>query len=470
MSKTISSSLAICIFIFGLVITTPANIKVLADQSQIYISEINYAGSVNDQNCKKDSIAKITCANDKWIEIYNAGSSEVNLMGWKIGVGKRKEDSTQFASTFSITTNTIIKPDSHFVLLNSDKNLLSTLDLAGVSYKSFGSLFGISNNTAGSKYLRVALLQNNQIINQRSIDNLDNLEKLNHITQSSYLKQSIYYTSADSEPAFSSISNQYFKGNAGSPGGFLASTNQTIQEINSPLVAAETIPQVSINPNSQPETGVVESMPIISSQPNIVPDSTPMTVSNEVKITTNPIQPEISDNIQSVVSTTNQILNESVSSTPVVSTINLGKQSDEVKSNIAQTQVLTNSQAIIYDPQDKTTTQDNVQITTTKQKAIDNPKQIYLPKSSSNSTFSNQIESNLGLNSSVSKGHIQNIAAPISSDSILNKLTITKSSQYSNIYLLSALILIFRFAFNIYTGYLDKIRVMELDKNIGFRI
>jgi hypothetical protein len=200
-----------------------------AESNEVYISEINYAGSINHLGCKKAEKVKVTCANDKWIELYNSSSIAVNLNGWSVGVGKEHENPQQFASTFRIDRDLIIQPNSYVVLLNSDKNLNSTLELAKVNFYSFGSLFGISGNTPGQKYVRVALLKDTEIVSKVELLELDSLERENNISQTNGIKYSIYFETVNSLPKFSIASNQYFENNFATPG-LSPATVQTLQK------------------------------------------------------------------------------------------------------------------------------------------------------------------------------------------------------------------------------------------------
>ncbi|MEM1311846.1 MAG: lamin tail domain-containing protein [Patescibacteria group bacterium] len=228
------------------------SVEVSASQNEeVYISEINYAGSQNSQNCKKIPKARITCANDKWIELYNKSSKPVNLNGWVIHIGRKRADPEQYASTIKIDQDLLLKPNSATVILNSNKNLVSTLELAGeLEYHRLGSLFGISSNQAGSKYIRVALSKNGSFISKIDIDNLELLENKSGIIQSNKSRFSINFTSG--EPAFTSTQNAYFINNYATPGTVIIPTNES-EIVNKQIVTA---PKVVEKPAHLPKQTV----------------------------------------------------------------------------------------------------------------------------------------------------------------------------------------------------------------------
>jgi hypothetical protein len=218
-----------------------------AETNGVYISEVNYAGSINNLGCKKLENTKITCANDKWLELYNSSPFAVNLNGWVVAVGKEHADPQKFATSFRIDRDLIIQPNSYVVLLNRDKNLTSTLELAKVDYSSFGSLFGISGNTSGQKYIRVALLKESVIVSKVELLNMDTLESENGINQSKGQKYSIYFESAGSLPKFSSSGSAYFENNYATPG-LAANVSQVSRRQPEPQIqAVEVVVPAQIN-------------------------------------------------------------------------------------------------------------------------------------------------------------------------------------------------------------------------------
>lgn len=264
----------------------------LEDSVPIYISEVNYAGSTNSLGCKaSDSTSKVTCANDKWVEIHNTSDKNLDIQGFTVGVGKRTTDPSAFASTFNITTSLIIPANGFIVLLNKDSGLESTLKQGKFQYASVGSLFGISNNTLGKKYIRVAIIKNGQTLSEVNIPNLDSLEKSNNIRQSESQKISLNFDEKH-KPTFSSA--EYFPNNYGSPGlPFLTQktvekeTNKTVNQVVVPSpIPAKTDPD-SIKLNIPEAVNAVVSIPQNIPVPvmKTIPQGTPVEVKKISNIT-----------------------------------------------------------------------------------------------------------------------------------------------------------------------------------------
>lgn len=258
----------------------------LEDSVPIYISEVNYAGSTNPLGCKaSDSTSKVTCANDKWIEIHNTSDKDLDIQGFTVGVGKRTADPSAFASTFNITSSLIIPANGFIVLLNKNSGLESTLKQGKFQYTSLGSLFGISNNTPGNKYIRVAIIKNGQTVSEVNIPDVDSLEKSDNIKQSESQKTSLNFDEKN-QPTFSLT--EYFPNNYGSPGlPFVTQktvekeTNEKVDPVVVPSpVLVETTPN-SIKPilpvNTQETMTAVENIQQKITVPAVktIPQSTP---------------------------------------------------------------------------------------------------------------------------------------------------------------------------------------------------
>ena len=296
----------LCIISFTFIPDVEANSN---PNNSIFISEINYAGSTNPSNCKKILSARISCSSDKWVEIYNPGTQSVSLKGWKIGVGQRKNDPSLFASTFYLP-NIGIKPKEAVVFANKNKNLTSTLDLANINYQVSGSLFGISNNTSGQKYLRVALINDEKIVSERNIQNLDVIEKENNISQTKESKHTIIYDSSNSDPKFS-LESTYYPLNFGNPGLFYitvpqkpTTTVQTISEKSLKIPVEDNPAKITEPDNNKPSIEEVDKIAktypsaatntiIQTTQTVVEPQPATKPVIKEQQITKKVLKPEI---------------------------------------------------------------------------------------------------------------------------------------------------------------------------------
>ena len=87
--------------------------QVLASSEAVFISEVSFAGSKANNNCKNNSDNSVTnlCNFDKWIELYNPSQTAVNLENWRIRLnGLNQKLSGQIAA------------NSFLVLSNGDYN------------------------------------------------------------------------------------------------------------------------------------------------------------------------------------------------------------------------------------------------------------------------------------------------------------------------------------------------------------
>ncbi len=217
------------------------NIDVRANaEDSIYISEINYAGSMDCNAVGRGA----TCANDKWIEIYNPSSEAVNLNQWTISMG-RDLGSTNLNR---VIPNISIQPKSYKILVNSDSRITSTLELSNTNYAKLSSLYYISGNTSGDKYIGVGLKNTvGVIIDQKSLVNTE-IQQL-EASKSQDAKHSIYFESKNGAAKLSTTSS-YYPNNYGTPGTGSAFTQQPVT---SPISETNTVtaPVITSNPTIQ---------------------------------------------------------------------------------------------------------------------------------------------------------------------------------------------------------------------------
>lgn len=226
---------------------------------KLYISEINYAGSTSASNCKTTSTGASQCSNDKWLEIYNPGSEAVNLQGFKV---QRFDELGKLFSLGSISQSTVINPNGYGLITSKNSNLNSLLnEIKGeVTKVSPGLLNGISGNTAGKKYIRVALTTNdNSIISKVSLNNTEIESLESSIAKKDSEKFSISFEADPTKAKIAKRESQYFQNNFATPGlpyAFKVSPeiekpkpeialSPVIVPVESPKIAESTLPAIS---------------------------------------------------------------------------------------------------------------------------------------------------------------------------------------------------------------------------------
>ncbi len=301
------SSVLFLLIVLLSVLAVPAFAQPAPDT--VYISEVSYAGSVADNQCKNSGTNASKCSNDKWFEVYNPSSVAVNLQGWKIGIGNRKDGSGNYATTATINQNLQILPRSPLVISSKDSGLNSVLDISGVNHFALASLFGMSNNTPSLKYLRVALISPENIRFERFIENLDLIEKNNSIDQTKGKKTTLEFDS-EGNPSFAS--SAFFGNNFGSPASVFipVSKSDTIPEpdvVGGQLpVTLPSIPDTTLgaaqSPTTMPESvadlqAVLELVPTPDQLVQQLPQTQPVVVPSVIpEITTKPaleLQPQL---------------------------------------------------------------------------------------------------------------------------------------------------------------------------------
>ena len=88
----------------------------------IFISEVNYAGSLKSDNCKVTD-TKFNCTFDKWVELFNPGKQILQLDSYSLLVGPDQKE---------LHLSGEINPGQHFVIKNKNSSLntaLSNFDL-----------------------------------------------------------------------------------------------------------------------------------------------------------------------------------------------------------------------------------------------------------------------------------------------------------------------------------------------------
>ncbi len=213
--STLFVSILVYIFNFN---TISVDTKEGHSNGSIIISEINYRGSVDANNCKSESVKTSRCAFDKWIELYNPNNHEINLSGWTL----RFKNSLEINNNLIIpkNENNAIKPKSYFLISYFEKNFISTFTKTGIeSDLTSGKIRNISNRE--NKTIQIELLNPNQK-NVFKVDfnrsNLIEAEKGLNLNTSSYaLEYDFNSSSPNVEDRFKIANQTYYGQNFGTP-------------------------------------------------------------------------------------------------------------------------------------------------------------------------------------------------------------------------------------------------------------
>jgi len=196
----------------------------------LYISEVNYSGSVSNSGCKAVETGSNQCSNDKWLEIYNYGESSINLQGYKI---QRFDENEKLFSLGSITQRIELKAESYLVITSKNSNLISLLNSSKTEIvkTSVGLMNGISGNTSGKKYIRLAITTaDNNLVSKVNLNNSEISSLESSVDKKVTEKFSISFTSNQSEAKIAQRQSQYFLNNFATPGLPFAFKTQPVPE------------------------------------------------------------------------------------------------------------------------------------------------------------------------------------------------------------------------------------------------
>jgi hypothetical protein len=164
--KNMKNYFATFILMVLLIISPLSNLNSYASASDLFISEIAFAGSTSSDNCKPTTgTSTFTCSHDKWVEIYNPTQTTINLSNYTISFGRKANG--------GFTNNQIplvgsIAPDGYFILGN---NNVSTTTNLPTFQQSISNLQFISKNTDNDKYVKIQLEKNGLATSTVNIDN-----------------------------------------------------------------------------------------------------------------------------------------------------------------------------------------------------------------------------------------------------------------------------------------------------------
>lgn len=215
----------------------------LASQRDIYISEINFAGSRAYNNCKSIS-SDNRCGFDKWVEITNRSSEIQSLGGWRLKMNEGKGTN----EWFTFPPQAQIRARSSMVIGYSEVNFLSVLTQSGktADYVTY-SMLRSSNNETNQTHIAL-------------IDELGYEQDSAYISTFNYGTGENKFTLERVGETWQPSTNEYFSLNFGTPGWdpFLPPTNNQVLMSQQPIPALQTEAETKINTHTANLTGQLE--------------------------------------------------------------------------------------------------------------------------------------------------------------------------------------------------------------------
>ena len=207
------------------------NVPVSAKQT-VYISEVNFAGSVRS-DCN-------LCSYDKWIELTNPSEKAIDVSSWQL----RFRESQAATNNLKFPPNTFIQAKSNYLVRNRYNGLVSTLSNANIQADAIsGKVLRVSSNQSGQRKIQASLHNNSgQNISEINLNeqNLVFLEQAANLEASA--KYSLSYNLASVKYEISTPI--YFQNNYGSP---KAGTGNLV-DLDDQQLSAEVQPVLEIKP------------------------------------------------------------------------------------------------------------------------------------------------------------------------------------------------------------------------------
>lgn len=152
-------------FLFILILGTfwSISVPVLATDNNLFISEINFRGSLSSGGCiqanKTNLYEKNTnwCGKDQWLEIYNPTKENINLTGWSIEFRGGKTTSLEGFS---------VNPNATLVMVFNQQNFISILPNKNLASYNLLYLSSESGKEETSHNITAILKKNGKIIDQ----------------------------------------------------------------------------------------------------------------------------------------------------------------------------------------------------------------------------------------------------------------------------------------------------------------
>lgn len=269
--------------------------------SHIEITELNFAGSIEQQGRCKSVVSDNRCGFDKWVEITNFGNSVADISGWKLRMNQGNGTNEWF--TFPQSTGVV--SNGSVVVGYTEVNFVSTLSLAGIpaNFVTY-SMLRMSNNT--SQEVHIAL-----------IDAAGALADSANFSVAGYAKNSSKFSLERLGESWVPATSEYYAGNLGTPNSYGFTTNiitPIAEEVGAILIsenlAVDAIPSVvEVALTTQP---VIE--PAILHQPAVIPS--PVFIANTTTETSSIIHQQEPEVIAaSTAATSSQLLKKNVAET-----------------------------------------------------------------------------------------------------------------------------------------------------------
>jgi len=224
--------------------------------SHVFISEINFAGSLADNNCKTVPAAN-RCGMDKWLEITNNSGAAQSLDGYRLIF----RNSTDSPDIFTFPDEITIQPQGKIVVGYTEVNFDSVLHQSGYpAIIHTSKILRMSNNQAMTVQVQLTNSEGEIVdaINWGSDTVSTFTAQFNPQNKRSISKESGQW--AVSQSAF-------FGGNFGSPG-FIAPAALTQPNPALPVVDYTPNP-VTVPQAIAPPTRTITAQPVTTAQPTI---------------------------------------------------------------------------------------------------------------------------------------------------------------------------------------------------------
>jgi hypothetical protein len=299
----------------------------------LIISEIAYRGTSDASNCRLNSSITTTCAQDKWVEIYNPNNFDIDLSRFYLNIGKGNNQDYAFTRQLS----GVIQAETFFVIKNKNKDLISVLDKFDLE---IGSLQNLSNNTPGSKYINISISDSSsQIISQVSLDEktINQLEQNQNIRTGDTIRNTLEFGIGESfvlntNNLYGKNINTSFK-NFGTPGYslILNNTSKVTTELPTYSVTSNNITN-SINP---PVADISDQVKTVETNPVSVTEKQPdlNTQSNIDSITEPPITIATSEKLNNMDSAEDKKINIQQIQNPFLEGISQAQTKNETFEN-----------------------------------------------------------------------------------------------------------------------------------------
>lgn len=224
-----TTKLIILLTFFGVLAGLSFQVKPINAYSEgnIIISEINAFGSTGD--C-------LECSYDKWIEIKNTSSKNINLEGWKIRFFNSSADGNNI-----LLNRGFLLPNQTYLLANKRSSLQSILTRSNIKpNQSSGKVLYLSNQENST--INVQLVNPDSIVIQSVSLSSNDFEKTEGV------KKSLEYQNG----VFVNSSKAFYANNYGSPTSSILLPVDKVEEKKISIVAEIKLPatnQVSVLPS-----------------------------------------------------------------------------------------------------------------------------------------------------------------------------------------------------------------------------